>query len=127
MDDRPEIEDCVTMAQFNELRQNIEERANGLANDLQAILQRLQHIPHVAENSSNHEDDVEEIVEEAVERVAREQQERRQRAAFHARRPTGRGRGDGSNGGCHGRGISRGQEDNDYAEFEDEYEEEEVE
>jgi hypothetical protein len=25
MDDRPEIEDCVTMAQFNELRQNIGE------------------------------------------------------------------------------------------------------
>jgi hypothetical protein len=58
MDDRPEIEDCVTIAQFNELRRNIEERANGLANDLQAILQQLQHIPHVAENGSNHEDDV---------------------------------------------------------------------
>jgi C4-dicarboxylate-specific signal transduction histidine kinase len=80
MDDRLEIEDYVTMAQFNELRQNIEERANGLANDLQAILQRLQHIPHVAENASNHEDDVEETAEEAAERVAREQQERRQRA-----------------------------------------------
>jgi hypothetical protein len=46
------------MAQFNELWQNIEERANGLTNDLQAILQRLQHIPHVAESVSNHEDDV---------------------------------------------------------------------
>jgi C4-dicarboxylate-specific signal transduction histidine kinase len=67
MDDRPEIEDCVTMAQFNELRQNIEERANGLANDLQAILQRLQHIPHVAKNAGNHEYDVEETAEEAAE------------------------------------------------------------
>jgi C4-dicarboxylate-specific signal transduction histidine kinase len=75
MDDRPEIEDCVTMEQFNELRQNIEERANGSANDLQDILQRLQHIPHVAENASNHEDDVEETAEEATERVAGEQQE----------------------------------------------------
>jgi hypothetical protein len=112
------------MAQFNELRQNIEERANGLANDLQAILLQLQHIPHVAENASNHEDDV---VEEAAERVAKEQQERRQRAAFHARRPAGRGCGDGGNGGGRGRGRGRGQEDNDYAEFEDENEEEEVE
>jgi hypothetical protein len=127
MDDRPEIEDCVTMAQFNELRQNIEERANGSANDLQDILQRLQHIPHVAKNVSNHEDDVEETAEEAAEQVARKQQERRQRAPFHARRPAGRGRGDGGNGGGRGRGRGRGQEDNDYAEFEDEYEEEEVE
>jgi hypothetical protein len=38
MDDRPKIEDCVIMAQFNELRQNKEEIANGLPNDLQAIL-----------------------------------------------------------------------------------------
>jgi hypothetical protein len=127
MDDQPEIEDCVTMAQFNELRQNIEERANGLANDLQAILHQVQHIHHVAKNASNHEDDVEETAEEATERVAREQQERRQRVAFHARRHAGRGRGDGGNRGGRGRGRGRGQEDNDYAEFEGEYEEEEVE
>jgi hypothetical protein len=38
MDELPEIEDCVTMAQLNDSRQNMEERANGLANDLQAIL-----------------------------------------------------------------------------------------
>jgi hypothetical protein len=26
MDEHPEIEDCVTMAQFNDMRQNIEDR-----------------------------------------------------------------------------------------------------
>jgi C4-dicarboxylate-specific signal transduction histidine kinase len=55
------------MAQLNDSRQNMEERANGLANDLQAILQRLQHIPHVAENASNHEDEVEELLHELQE------------------------------------------------------------
>jgi hypothetical protein len=88
MDEHPEIEDCVTMSQFNDMRQNIKDRQNRMDNDLHAILEWLQHLPRGAKNSSNH-GDVEETVEEAAERVAREQQERRQRATFHARRPTG--------------------------------------
>jgi hypothetical protein len=125
MDEHLEIEDCVTMAQFNDMRQNIEDRQNRMANDLQAIFERQQHLPCGAENASNHEDEVEETAEEAAERVAREQQERRQRVAFHARRPVGRGRGDGGIGGGRARGRGRRQGDNDHDDLEEEYEEDE--
>ena len=84
-----EIEDCVTMAQFNELRQSMEEKQDRLTQDLQALLTEIRgrHQPH--DGASNHGEDGEDSDGRATARRAREQVRRNQGAA-HGR---GRGRG----------------------------------
>ncbi|XP_066358119.1 uncharacterized protein [Miscanthus floridulus] len=84
-----EIEDCVTMAQFNELRQSMEEKQDRLTRDLQALLTEIRgrHQPH--DGASNHGEDGEDSDGRAAARRAREQ-ERRNQGATHGR---GRGRG----------------------------------
>jgi len=64
-----EIEDCVTMTQFNVMKQSMEE----LTTNVQALMNRIQDHPHNDANASQHGDDVEETEEEAVARSAREQ------------------------------------------------------
>ncbi|XP_062188886.1 uncharacterized protein LOC133892188 [Phragmites australis] len=88
------------MAQFNELKQSMEE----LTNNFQALMARLQDPPRDNANGSHHEDEVDETEEEAAARRAREQRRRRERAAANARRPPLPGRGNG------GRGASRDHE-----------------
>ena len=84
-----EIEDCVTMAQFNELRQSMEEKHDRLTRDLQALLTEIRgrHQPH--DGASNHGEDGEDSDGRAAARRAREQ-ERINQGAAHGR---GRGRG----------------------------------
>jgi hypothetical protein len=84
-----EVEDCVTMAQFNELKQSIEDKQDRLTQDLQALMAeiRVRRQPH--DGASNHGEDGEESEGGAAARRAREH-ERRNRGAAHGR---GRGRG----------------------------------
>jgi hypothetical protein len=102
MSDEVQIDDCVTMAQFNELKQSMEE----LTNNFQALMARLQDPPRDNANGSHHEDEVDETEEEAAARRAREQRRRRERAAANARRPPLPGRGNGGRGA--GRDHERG-------------------
>ena len=80
MSEHPEIDDCVTMAQFDEMKQSMET----LTNNVQELMNRLQIHPHDNANGSHHEDEDEESEGEAARR-ARER--RRERAAVYARRP----------------------------------------
>ena len=70
-----EIEDCVTMAQFNELKQSMEDKQDRLSQHLQALMAviREHHQPRDNANASHHEDEVDEMKEEAAARLAREQ------------------------------------------------------
>ena len=84
-----DIEDCVTMAQFNELWQSMEEKQDRLTRDLQALLTEIRgrHQPH--DGASHHGENGEDSDGRAATRRAREQ-ERRNRVAAHGRQ---RGRG----------------------------------
>ena len=81
MSEHPENDDCVTMVEFNEMKQSMET----LTNNIQALTNRLQIHPHDNANGSHHEDQDEESEGEAARR-ARER--RRERAAANARRPS---------------------------------------
>ena len=63
-----EIEDCVTMAQFNELKQSMKDKQDRLTQDLQALMAEIrEHCqPRDNANSSHHEDEVDETEEEAA-------------------------------------------------------------
>ena len=54
MSEHLEIDDCVTMARFNEMKQSMET----LTSNVQALMNRLQIHPHDNANGSHHEDDV---------------------------------------------------------------------
>jgi len=96
-----EIEDSVTMTQFNEMEQSMDE----LTANVQALMNRIQDHPHNDANASKYGDDVEEIEKEAAARIAREQQRRRRnRVAANARRPPLCGHGND------GRGADRGRD-----------------
>ena len=84
----PEIEDCVTMAQFNELRQGMEERQDRLAQDFQALMAEIRGRRQPQDGASNLGDDGEESGGAAARR--RREHGRRNRGAAH-----GRGRGQG--------------------------------
>ncbi|KAF0935170.1 hypothetical protein E2562_030451 [Oryza meyeriana var. granulata] len=63
-------EDCVTLAQFNELRLNMEARANRIAQDVQNILACMQDFRPIDENASVHGEEDDEGA--AAARAARE-------------------------------------------------------
>ena len=83
-----DIDDCVTMAQFNELRPSMEERQERLTRDLHALMAEIRGRRQCQHNSSNLGDDGEESAGAAARR--RREQGRRNRGAAHDRR---RGRG----------------------------------
>jgi uncharacterized coiled-coil DUF342 family protein len=73
MSRRPvEIDDCVTMAQFNELKQSMEDKQDRLSQDLQALMTKIRGHRQPHDGASNQGEDADEI-EEAVARLAREQ------------------------------------------------------
>ena len=84
----PEIEDCVTMAQFNELRQGMEETQDRLAQDFQALMAEIRGCRQPQDGASNLGDDGEESAGAAARR--RREHGRMNRGAAH-----GRGRGQG--------------------------------
>ena len=84
----PEIEDCVTMAQFNELRQGMEERQDILAQDFQALMAEIRGHRQPQDGASNLGEDGEESAGAAARR--RREHGWRNRGATY-----GRGRGQG--------------------------------
>ena len=89
MSGRPEIDDCVTMTQFNELRQGMEERQERLTQDLQALMAEIRGRRQPQDSASNLGDDGEESAGAAARR-RREQGRRNQGAAHDRRRGQGR-------------------------------------
>jgi hypothetical protein len=73
-----EIEDCVTMAQFNELKQSVEDKQDQLPQEALKAEIREHRQPRDNANASHHEDEVDETKEETAARLAREQQRRRE-------------------------------------------------
>ena len=118
-----EIEDCVTMAQFNELKQSMEDKQDRLSQDLLALMIEIRGCRQPHDGASNQGEDADETKEEATARLAREQRRCIERAAVHARRPPPPGREDGGRGANHDHGRGLGVEESGTKE-EDEEEEE---
>jgi len=85
MSGQPNFDECVTIAQFNEMRQSIEERQDRLTQDLQALMVEIRRRRQPHDGARNHGDSEES--EGAAASRAREQG-RRNRYGAH-----GRGRG----------------------------------
>ena len=83
-----DIDECVTMAQFNELRQSMEERQYMLTQDFQALMAKIRRHRQPHDGASNHGDHEES--EGAAARRRREQWRRNQHAAHDRRRGRGR-------------------------------------
>jgi hypothetical protein len=99
-----EIEDCVTMAQFNELKQSLEDKQDRLSRDFWTLMAKIRDQRQPRDGVSNHGEDANDIEEEAVARLAREQRRSRERAVVHARRPPPLGHRGGGRGTDHDRG-----------------------
>ena len=85
MSGQPNLDECVTITPFNEMRQSKEERQDRLTQDLQALMVEIRRRRQPHDGTSNHGDSEES--DGAAARRAREQ-ERRNRYGAH-----GRGRG----------------------------------
>jgi len=59
MSGQPNFDECVTIAQFNEMRQSIEERQDRLTQDLQALMVEIRRRRQPHEGASNHGDNEE--------------------------------------------------------------------
>jgi hypothetical protein len=55
-----EIEECVTMIQFHELKQSIEDKQDRLAQDLQALMAEIRGHRRPTDGARNHDEDGEE-------------------------------------------------------------------
>ena len=53
---QPDIDECVTMAQFNELRKSMEERQDRLTQELQALMVEIRRHRQPHDGGSNHGD-----------------------------------------------------------------------
>jgi len=74
MSEKPvEIDKCVTMAQFNELKQSMEERQDQLSQDFQALMTKIRRHQHPHDDVSNQGEHADETEKEVVARLAREQ------------------------------------------------------
>jgi hypothetical protein len=96
-----EIEECVTMIQFNELKQSIEDKQDRLAQDLQALMVEIKGRDRPPNGARNHDEDGEGGEGNSS-----------SRASEHGRRNQGAARG-------RGRGQNRRNEDNEESEFGD--------
>jgi predicted metal-dependent hydrolase len=74
MPGNPEIEECVTMAQFNEMKRSMDEKQEKLSHDVQEIIAQLRIHQNVHDNINNQGDEAKETNEQIVVRLAREQQ-----------------------------------------------------
>jgi hypothetical protein len=99
MDPNVEIEECVTMIQFNELKQSIEAKQDLLAQDLQTLMAEMRGRRRLPDGVRNHDEDG----EEGEGNYSR-------RASEHGRRNQGATRG-------RGRGRNRRNDDNEESEF----------
>ena len=85
---QPDIDECITIAQFNELRQSMEERQDMLTQDFQALMAKIRRHRQPHDGASNYGDHEES--EGAAARRRREQWRRNQHAAHDRRRGRGR-------------------------------------
>jgi hypothetical protein len=60
MDPNAEIEECVIMIQFNELKQSIEDKQDRLAQDLQTLMAEIRGHHRLPDGARNHDEDGEE-------------------------------------------------------------------
>jgi hypothetical protein len=60
MDPNVEIEECVTMIQFNELKQSIEDKQDRLAQDLQTLMAKIRGRRQLPDGAINRDEDGEE-------------------------------------------------------------------
>ena len=65
---QPDIDECITIAQFNELRQGMEERQDILGQDFQALMAEIRGRRQPQDGASNLGDDGEESVGAAARR-----------------------------------------------------------
>jgi hypothetical protein len=115
MSKNPKIEECVTMAQFNDMKRSMEEKWEKLSQDLQEIIAQLRIHQNVRDNRNNQDDEAEKTNEQIVTWLAKEQQLQRPWAAAHARRPIFGHRNGGNNRG-NGRGRGFGDRGSKHAE-----------
>lgn len=101
MDPNAEIEDCVTMIQFNELKQSMEDKQDRLAQDLQTFMAEIRGRRRLPDGVRNHDEDGEEG-----------EGNNSRRASEHGRRNQGAARG-------RGRGQNQRNDDNKESEFGD--------
>jgi hypothetical protein len=99
MDPNAEIEECVTMIQFNELKQSIEDKQDRLAQDPQTLMAEIRGCRRLPDGARNHDEDG----EEGEGNYCR-------RASEHGRRNQGAARG-------RGRGLNQRNDDNEESEF----------
>jgi hypothetical protein len=99
MDPNAEIEECVTMIQFNELKQSIEDKQDQLAQDLQTLMAEIRGHRRLPDGARNHDEDE----KEGEGNYSR-------RASEHGRRNQGVARG-------RGRGRNRRNDGNEESEF----------
>jgi hypothetical protein len=95
MDPNAEIEECVTMIQFNELKQSIENKQDRLAQDLQTLMAEIRGRRRLPDGARHHDEDG----EEGERNFSR-------RSSEHGRRNQGVARG-------RGRGWNRRNDDNE--------------
>ena len=101
MDPNVEIEECVTMIQFNELKQSIKAKQDLLAQDLQTLMAEIRGRRRLPDGVRNHDEDGEE-----------DEGNYSRRASEHGRRNQGAAHG-------RGRGQNRRNNDNEESEFGD--------
>jgi hypothetical protein len=63
MDPNAEIEECVTMIQFNELKQSIEDKQDRLAQDLQTLMAEIRGHRRLPDGARNHDEDGKKVKE----------------------------------------------------------------
>ena len=118
----PNLNDCVTLAQFNELKESLEATQQKTNEDIQNLTALLQNRAPNSDLDGSQEDEYEGSDEESVARRARHQQRLRNQNDRRHERPHGRGRD--NMGGGFGRGRGRGHHFEDQRHVESEQEEE---
>jgi len=102
---RVDIEDHVTIAQFNKLRQSMEEKQDRLTQDLQNLMTEIRRRRQPHDGVSNHGDDGDMSDRSAASRSSREQ----------GRRNQGRGRGQGRRN--HDDDESKKEDDDNHSQY----------
>jgi hypothetical protein len=104
--------ECVSLAQFNELKQSLEEKLERSSQDIQALMNLVRGHQRAFDGESNQSKEVDETDAEAAARRARQQQER---DALHGHQPPHPEHGKNV---VHGRGRGHGRVNNDHEEGE---------
>jgi hypothetical protein len=101
-------EECVSLAQFKELKQSLEEKLERSSQDIQALMNIVRGHQRAFDGESNQYEEIDKTDAEASARRARKQQEH---DAFHGHRPP---RPEHGNNVVHGRGRGHGRVNNDH-------------